>query len=549
MDVSSISDINPSSQYYTSYYAAAPIQQNVIPGSYPPTDKAIYSAPYLSPAQIHTSLYHPGSSIPLQVYPIVPQGYNSPQLLPLDMYNPGLRASAASGIPSSAIYHHRPQGSVYDGGHAQHFRPVPTMVKSNRGSDRRSDDRNGVQQSQQYQRPAQQSPNNRKYVPPPVAAAAAAAASSAVKTESNGTRIDSPTRNRGSQSSVLQSININNVNNAGAADGKGQRRDTSATTSTGDLMDLPSPTQTSTPVLPMVSYNPDDYAIPLAIAPQPGVAVFSLEESLKNPRNTTNVYIRGLAPLTNDHTLVTIVQRFGRLTTAKAMIDNVTGLCKGFGFAQFETEQEAAQCICGLAQYGYQTSFAKQSFALRLKELQNSESTNVYFSNIPRHWDKTEFKQILEEYSVVSLKVLRDGNGNNRGVGFARFATRQVAEEIVNKFHGLPIGENGTPIQVRFSDTEAQKRLKQITVKKRNWRAHEYQVLAAQRALEEYISMPRALMYKQAPLPYAPAPYGVVATAGQDGAMMSNASPMSEQQLSGSPSKQSYSAQDAGYVY
>ncbi|KAK9455463.1 hypothetical protein V1511DRAFT_521223 [Dipodascopsis uninucleata] len=245
------------------------------------------------------------------------------------------------------------------------------------------------------------------------------------------------------------------------------------------------PTENANIQSPTVSVY-SDFPIPIAISPHPNAMTFSLEESLKNPRNTTNVYIRGLAPNTTDEVLVKIVSRFGNLTTAKAMMDSSTGMCKGFGFAQFATEEEAVQCICGLAQYGYQTSFAKQSFALRLKELQDIASTNVYFSNIPRTWDKTEFKQLLESYSVVSLKVLRDPNGNNRGVGFARFTDRNVAEEIISKFNGQPIGESGTPIQVRFSDTEAQKKLKQITVKKRNWRAHEYHVLAAQRAMEEF---------------------------------------------------------------
>ncbi|KAK9464847.1 hypothetical protein V1512DRAFT_243142 [Lipomyces arxii] len=240
-----------------------------------------------------------------------------------------------------------------------------------------------------------------------------------------------------------------------------------------------------------------DFPIPLAISPTTPGTAFLLDEALKNPRNTTNVYIRGLAPDITDDVLVKMTSRFGALNTAKAMMDNSTGLCKGFGFAQFETEEEAAQCICGLAQYGYQTSFAKQSFSLRLKELQDTESTNVYFSNIPRFWDKAEFKQLLDAFPVVSFKVLRDGNGNNRGVGFARFTDRSVAEDIIKTFNGQPIGEGGLPMQVRFSDTEAQKRLKQITLKKRNWRAHEYHLLAAQRALEEFsISGKNMLMYR-----------------------------------------------------
>ncbi|KAK9474151.1 uncharacterized protein V1510DRAFT_361536 [Dipodascopsis tothii] len=254
-------------------------------------------------------------------------------------------------------------------------------------------------------------------------------------------------------------------------------------------MKLPSPLEHGTPGAPpeLTPANAgfQDFPIPLAISSVSDTSPAAIEEALKNPRKTTNVYIRGLAPNTTDEVLTKIVSRYGALTTAKAMMDSNTKLCKGFGFAQFSSEQEAVNCISGLAQYGYQTSFAKQSFANRLKELQDAESTNIYFSNIPRTWDKPELKQLLDEYTVVSLKVLRDNQGNSRGVGFARFMERQVAEDVINKFHGQPIGENGTPIQVRFSDTEAQKKLKQITVKKRNWRAHEYHLLAARRALDE----------------------------------------------------------------
>ncbi|KAK9460419.1 uncharacterized protein V1516DRAFT_664818 [Lipomyces oligophaga] len=244
-----------------------------------------------------------------------------------------------------------------------------------------------------------------------------------------------------------------------------------------------------------------EYQIPMAISPR-GASYFSLEEAVKNPSNTTNVYIRGLSPGTTDELLNMMVSRYGKLATTKAMIDNATGLCKGFGFAQFKSENEAIQCICGLAQYGYQTSFAKQSFALRLRELQDDESTNVYFSNIPRQWEKEDFLQLLEDYGIISLKVLHDRFGKNRGVAFARFDDRSIAEEVISKFNGRPIGEGGSPIQVRFSDTDAQKKLKQVTVKKRNSRAQEYHMLAAQRVIEDYsFSQNHAMLFKPGP-PY-----------------------------------------------
>lgn len=55
----------------------------------------------------------------------------------------------------------------------------------------------------------------------------------------------------------------------------------------------------------------------------------TLEQSLANPMQKTNVYIRGLHPDTHDDTLAAYAARFGKVVTSKAIIDNSTGACKG----------------------------------------------------------------------------------------------------------------------------------------------------------------------------------------------------------------------------
>ena len=70
--------------------------------------------------------------------------------------------------------------------------------------------------------------------------------------------------------------------------------------------------------------------------PRPIPAIFSgdksrgtLETSLENKTHTTNVYIRGLHPDTTDEMLEAYGARFGSIASAKSMIDQHTGLCKG----------------------------------------------------------------------------------------------------------------------------------------------------------------------------------------------------------------------------
>ena len=70
--------------------------------------------------------------------------------------------------------------------------------------------------------------------------------------------------------------------------------------------------------------------------PRPIPAIFSgdkgrgtLESSLMNKLNTTNVYIRGLHPDTTDEMLWAYGERFGTIDSAKSMMDQQTGTCKG----------------------------------------------------------------------------------------------------------------------------------------------------------------------------------------------------------------------------
>lgn len=56
------------------------------------------------------------------------------------------------------------------------------------------------------------------------------------------------------------------------------------------------------------------------------------------------------------------------------------------------------------------------------------------------------------------------------------FESREICEEIIRKFHGVPIGDEGLLLQVRYADTPAQKDLKRVTTERRQFRTNEYNV-------------------------------------------------------------------------
>ncbi|KAK4251551.1 hypothetical protein C7999DRAFT_37586 [Corynascus novoguineensis] len=203
----------------------------------------------------------------------------------------------------------------------------------------------------------------------------------------------------------------------------------------------------------------------------------SIEQCLENRiHGNRNVYIRGLHPTTDDELLHRYASRFGKVEQSKAIIDTSTGACKGFGFAKFADVRDSEKCIRGFYHLGYEVGFARESFNARLKAEGDETSTNLYLSNLPKRLNESELNAIFAGYHVVSSKILRDSMGNSRGVGFARFETREECEDIIKKFHGASIGEEGMLMQVRYADTPAQKELKRITAERRQFRTNEYNI-------------------------------------------------------------------------
>ncbi|KAF2703607.1 hypothetical protein K504DRAFT_392091 [Pleomassaria siparia CBS 279.74] len=242
--------------------------------------------------------------------------------------------------------------------------------------------------------------------------------------------------------------------------------------------------QQSMPSLPphLMALVHKEPSIPRAI-PAPSSPLKPLDRSLENKTGETNVYIRGLLPETTDEMLHMWGKRFGDIQSSKSIIDLKTNLCKGFGFIKYHNFEDAEDCIRGFHYLGYEVSFARESFYAKLKKFADEANTNLYVSNIPKNMNEHELGAIFSPHKVCSSRILRDAHGIGRGVGFARFETRDICEEVIKKFNNTPVSKPGGDehlIQIRYSDTQEQKMLKQQTAAGRVFRAAEYEVGVAQ---------------------------------------------------------------------
>ncbi|XP_052800051.1 RNA-binding motif, single-stranded-interacting protein 1-like isoform X2 [Mya arenaria] len=158
----------------------------------------------------------------------------------------------------------------------------------------------------------------------------------------------------------------------------------------------------------------------------------------------TNLYIRGLNPNTTDKDLVNLCNPYGKIISTKAIVDQTTNKCKGYGFVDFETNQAAEVAVQALQAQGIQAQMAKQ---------QEQDPTNLYIANLPLYFSEQNLENMLKDYgTVISTRILRKPDGVSRGVGFARMESKEKCDAVINGFNGKILPGCTESLLAKFAD-------------------------------------------------------------------------------------------------
>ncbi|XP_067135366.1 polyadenylate-binding protein 4-like [Centruroides vittatus] len=170
--------------------------------------------------------------------------------------------------------------------------------------------------------------------------------------------------------------------------------------------------------------------------------------------NFTNIYIKNFEEDLDDEKLKKLFEKYGNITSAKAMTDEF-GKLRGFGFVNFENSEDAQQAIeemngkelngkilyvgwargkSGRANYVHQ--IIKESDA-RYKNFKYYQGLNVFIKNLDNTIDDQNLaREFLPFGTITSAKVMTDANGNSKGFGFVCFSTPEEANRAIANMNG-----------------------------------------------------------------------------------------------------------------
>ncbi|SCV69358.1 BQ2448_2378 [Microbotryum intermedium] len=193
--------------------------------------------------------------------------------------------------------------------------------------------------------------------------------------------------------------------------------------------------------------------------------------------------VRLLPPETRDSDLLALGSYWGRVISVRAILSHPpppyptrhqalpsNTICKGVGFILYENVHQAMAAISGLRQIGFEASMARDSVNLQLRQLADEGSTNLYLSNLPISFQEADLVHLLRPAQVLSVRLLRQNDvipaserlspGPSRGIGFARIAYRNAADEAIERLQGVFLPGSCAPLRVRYADSMGQKELK-----------------------------------------------------------------------------------------
>ncbi|XP_052091924.1 RNA-binding motif, single-stranded-interacting protein 1-like isoform X11 [Mytilus californianus] len=199
-----------------------------------------------------------------------------------------------------------------------------------------------------------------------------------------------------------------------------------------------------------------------AASPNTTSSQSSSQSGSMNDLSKTNLYIRGLNPNTTDKDLINLCQPYGKIISTKAILDENTKKCKGYGFVDFESHQAAEVAVQALQAQGIQAQMAKQ---------QEQDPTNLYIANLPIQYTETHLENMFKEYgTVISTRILRNPDGVSKGVGFARMESKEKCEQIITVFNGKLVPGSTEPLIVKLADGGNKKKTPQaLTIPTKIW--------------------------------------------------------------------------------
>lgn len=149
-----------------------------------------------------------------------------------------------------------------------------------------------------------------------------------------------------------------------------------------------------------------------------------------------NIFIKNLDKTVDSRTLHDTFSLFGNIISCKVVGDD-TGDSRGFGFVQYQTQEEADLAIKKVNGNKIMDKKVTVTQFKHATDRPSSKFSNVFVKNLPKTVSEDDFVNYFKKFGPISSGVLRvDDSGASLGFGFLQFDNHEDAEQAVTAVNG-----------------------------------------------------------------------------------------------------------------
>ena len=169
---------------------------------------------------------------------------------------------------------------------------------------------------------------------------------------------------------------------------------------------------------------------------------------------STNVFINNLPERFTKQELVYFASPYGKIMSAKVIIDLTTGISKGYGFVRYDSVEAARNAIQAINMVYIDGKKLVAKFADSIENT-GERTKSIYVKSLPLYTTKSDIWALFSKFGkIVGIKL--DCHKNNKkhfnGAATITFTYCYEAEEAVRVMNNQRLTPESWPLFIQYTD-------------------------------------------------------------------------------------------------
>lgn len=168
-----------------------------------------------------------------------------------------------------------------------------------------------------------------------------------------------------------------------------------------------------------------------------------------------NVFIHYLPSEFTKNDLEALCSPYGKIKSAKVMINLTTGTSKGFGFVRFETFDSAQKCINAINGIVLGKKKLLARFANSMENV-GSPTNSIYVKSLPLMYEKKDIWDIFQKFGkILGIEiVINEKTHLRKGSAYITYSTQEEAMKAVEKMNNVVLEADSWPLFIRYTEKQ-----------------------------------------------------------------------------------------------